>query len=152
MQKYFLQDSFQKGNGWFLPANENSECKTLLFFINTSSAQRGKNFTLVPPVTWCFFDKRLEFTYDAVQISLDYKDLIWILVTDMTLTLNFIPFSFIVFTYANWGLITKGGKGVTLKNIIGKFTFKRKSSKDALPHFCIHNVKLCKEKKKTSVI
>lgn len=93
----------------------------------------GRTFTPVPPPAWCFFDKRLESTYDSVQIFLDYKDLIWILVTGMTLTLNFIPFSFILFAYANWGLITKGGKGVTLTNIIGKFTFKRKSSKDVYP-------------------
>ena len=36
----------------------------------------GRIFTLVPPLTRCFFDKRLESTYDSVQISLDYKDLI----------------------------------------------------------------------------
>lgn len=135
MQKYFLQDSFEKGNGWFLPeANGNSECKTLLLFINTFSAQSGENFH---PCT----TSHLVFLWQKVRIHLWLcPNLPGLQRCNMNLSYrhdinSFIPFSFIVFTYASWGLITKGGKGVTLTNITGKFTFKRKSSKDVLPTF-----------------
>ena len=92
--KRVMDDSFQKL----------MEIQNVKLYCSSSTPplhKGGRTFTPVPPRTWCFFDKRLESTYNSVQIFLDYKDLIRILVTDTTLTLTFIPFSFIVFTYAN---------------------------------------------------
>ena len=67
--KRVMDDSFQK-------LMEIQNVKLYCSSSTPSLHKAGRTFTHVPPRTWCFFDKRLESTYDSVQIFLDYKDVI----------------------------------------------------------------------------